>query len=109
MAWAVEEFKDILQKAYPGWYKSKNKKARKEIEQHVVELMQQANIARQRTKKCVLAEPKIGFSHVNLYIIFVLHSHKLVGNQKLVFKCLKVCGERCHSTYWWCRGGGERW
>jgi hypothetical protein len=78
MAWAVEEFREILQKAYPGWYKSKNKKAREEIEQHVVELMQQANIVRQKRKKCALAEPKTGFSHVNSYTISFLF-HILTG------------------------------
>jgi hypothetical protein len=32
MAWAVEEYKAILSKAYARWYKAKGKEGRKELE-----------------------------------------------------------------------------
>jgi hypothetical protein len=98
MAWAVEEYKEILQAAYPRWYKGKSRKTREDIVQHVTELMKQANIARQKANKSQLVAPKTGFSCVSVcYLNLCSSLTDSVGNQELVFKCLKVCRERCTS------------
>jgi hypothetical protein len=66
MAWAIEEYKAILLKAYPRWYKAKTGKAKKQVETAIQQDLEKVNRDRAAARAPPLPEPKLGFPKVIL-------------------------------------------
>jgi hypothetical protein len=64
MAWAVEEYKAILTKAYPQWYRAKGGERRKEVEREVLKDLEKVNRDREAASAPLLPLPRQGFEKV---------------------------------------------
>ena len=64
MAWAVEEYKAILTKAYARWYRAKGGERRKAVEREVLKDLEKVNRDRQAANAPLLPGPKQGFQAV---------------------------------------------
>jgi hypothetical protein len=65
MAWAIEEYKAILIKAYARWYRAKGGERRKEVERQVVNDLEKVNKDREAANAPILCGPKQGFTKVH--------------------------------------------
>jgi hypothetical protein len=99
MAWAIEEYKAILTKAYPQWYRAKGGERRKEVEREVLKDLEKVNRDRQAVNAPLLSGPKQGFQSVRVipFLAPFNSASNDIGNSYLVPKRIQNNWKRSFS------------